>query len=237
MSLTIPPLKVPDKVQKLEGVYAVGRAAYSVYKILTKRPPEVVTQKTPWRPPQWKGSAQAAQVSIAEDNGKIHVFDAVFRTDHTTSMRVTEHPVQTGASIVDHSYALPEKLTLEIGMSDVMDSYVPGSWQEYSKKSIAAYQKLKELQYSRKPLTVTTRLNVYNNMVIEYISSADNNQTINGLKCSVSFRQLFTSEVKVVKVSARKQVTQKTPMGTKQAKPSYEVPTLARKIEQVLGVK
>jgi hypothetical protein len=206
----------PTAVTRASTAWAAINAIWNVWKLLKKRPPEVELQKTPYRPPQWTPSAQT---SIIEAGGTVHVFDAILKTNHTTSLRITEHPVQNGANIADHSYVLPERVVLEIGMSDVMDSYQPDRWKEYSTKSISAFQKLKELQYKRQPVIVETRLNFYENMVIENIQTPDDYKTIEGLRCSVTFKQIISAQVKVVRVSSRPQTSGQSKKGVKQPKP------------------
>lgn len=203
----------PIEVTRASTAWAALNASWNVWKLLTKRPPEVELQKTPYRPPQWTPSAQ---VSIIEKGGTVHVFDAIMKTDHTTALRITEHPVQIGANVADHAFILPERVILEIGMSDVMDSYKPDRWKEYSTKSISAFQKLKELQYKRQPVVLDTRLNIYDNMVIENIHTPDDYQTIEGLKCSVIFRQIIAAQVKVVRVSTKPHKTDKSNKKVKQ---------------------
>ena len=155
-------------------------------------------------------------------NFVVYVFDAVLRTNHATEIKATSHPIQSGANIVDHSYIEPEKLLLEIGMSDAMASFTPGQWKQYSTKSISAYKKLKELQYLRLPLTVKTRLNTYNNMIIVRMDSPEDSRTANGLRCTIYLQQIMVAQVSTttVKVSKRGQTTKSTPKGTVQPKDS-----------------
>ena len=47
------------------------------------------------------------------------VFDAFLQVDHYSKLEITQHPVQTGASIADHSFMKPRTLQFEIGMTDV----------------------------------------------------------------------------------------------------------------------
>ena len=52
-------------------------------------------------------------------------FDAFLRSTHTSRLKITDHPVQTGAALTDHSYLEPQELTMEIGMSDAATSLIP----------------------------------------------------------------------------------------------------------------
>ncbi len=218
---TVPVPKFPTSVTRASLAWGAGNFAWNVYKLLTKRPPEVKTQDTPWRPPQWSGQYPdiPIPVVITDYRGDMYVFDAVFKLEHTTSLRTTDHPIQTGANVVDHSYQLPERLMCEIGMSDAMDAYYQDQWQEYSAKSVSAYKKLKEIQYSRMPLTIDTRLNTYRNMVIEHMHAPDDFKTVYGLRCVITLKQLITAQVKATKVSVRPHASNKTSGGVKQAKP------------------
>lgn len=88
-------------------------------------------------------------------------------------------------------------------MSDAMASMVQGQWQTSYAKSVSAYRKLCELQESRQPFTVLTRLNQYPNMVITGISVNDDVSTINGLRATITMQQILVATVANEKVSAR----------------------------------
>jgi hypothetical protein len=178
---------------------------YALWKTIMKSmvpPPE--RAKGPYRPSYW-GSGDVTTAgegmtyqTIITDDVDWYVFDAVLKLDHSNSRRITEHPIQTGANISDHSYQLPASLTIEVGMSDVMDNYRVGQWgtsETTPTKSIAAYEKILEWQKSGNPLTVSTRLATYENMVIEHVSAPDDVKTKHGLRCMVSFKQIITAEV------------------------------------------
>jgi len=140
-------------------------------------------------------------------------FDAFLKIDHSSRLTITEHPIQTGASIADYAYLNPQQLTFDIGMSDVAQSLVPDQFTQGWSRSVTAYQVLKELQKNRVPLQVNTRLGVYKNMLIESIDTSDNYQTQYGLKATVVLRELFIAQVTTVKISARPQVTGSTNKG------------------------
>jgi hypothetical protein len=70
-------------------------------------------------------------------------------------------------------------------------------------RSRAAWQTLKEMQMQREPLTVVTRLQTYENMIIEELSAPDDYMTLNALKCTVHLRQIIFANVATTKTSAR----------------------------------
>jgi len=135
---------------------------------------------------------------IQDDNGSFWTFDAVIKLEHSESQRITQHPVQLGANITDHSYALPAKLTMEIGMSDVMEGYFPGQWgSDISEptRSVNAYLQIVDWKDRGVPLTIYTRLKDYYNMVVAFVTAPDDKTTRHGLKCMVTFQQIFVSTV------------------------------------------
>lgn len=192
-----------------QAQYAAWRAVVAI----TTPNPQVASG--PWRPPAWAQNYPGT--FVADEDGVLWFFDAVMRNEHLASQRITQHPVQDRASIADHSFSLPEQLTLEIGMSDSMDSYEPGQWGDgdvFPSRSVNAYTKLIEWKDSGMPLSISTRLREYVNMVIEYISAPDTNETKFGLRCSVSFRQLFVAKVSARTTNLRPHVLDETNKGS-----------------------
>ena len=207
---------ISSSIQTYQGglQYAPWRA------LITAITPNPTVVDTPYRPVVWdSGTPAAVIIQKTGDNEESFIFDAIFRFEHMNGRRITEHPVQSGANISDHSFQLPAVLTMEIGMSDVMDNYIADSWggaETYPTKSVRAYEKIIEWQESGDPLTIQTRLMVYENMVVETVSAQDDFKTKYALKCMVNFKQIITAEV-VTKppASTIPQVSTVTNTGTK----------------------
>jgi hypothetical protein len=161
-------------------------------------------------------TAPTAPTFIASGSTQItYVFDAVLELDHEQRLEVTHHPVQTGADISSHAYLMPPRVVMTIGMSDAMDAYASGANNKNTAgnaapdnvspfgagglggsgtgKSVNAYQTLIKLQAARQPLTVTTRLRTYTNMVIASVSPREDYKTIAGLRARVEFQQVYTA--------------------------------------------
>jgi len=156
---------------------------------------------------------------------QMYVFDAVLRAEHSGESHVTEHPVQTGANISDHAYAMPARVTLEIGMSDVMDSYshlgdanaqaAAGTWTGTSNsKSVNAFQTLDSWRLNRVLLTLNTRLKSYASMVVESATPTESKETFTGLRCRVVFKQVLIANTQTIADSVRPQDTESTNTGT-----------------------
>ena len=118
------------------------------------------------------------------------VFDAVFSTEHHANLVVTEHPVQSGASIADHAYMEPDEISLEIGMSDTGGEG----------RSVRMYQMLKQLMMRREPMRVVTRFENYENMLIMSMSAPDNYETMHAFKASLVIKQVKIVSVATVQV-------------------------------------
>jgi hypothetical protein len=203
-----------------------------------------------YRPPQWQqginyttcllifpGSptpGQYSQLGISAtlpNSQTLYVFDAVVRINHNQRIRITEHPVQTGANISDHAYIEPARVTLDIRMSDAMDSYSAGMWNGGPTKSVSAYQTLLALGFARSLLVLTTRLRTYTNVVIENIEADDTVKTIYGLSCRVTFKEIFLANTQTIVNSALPQTTQSTALGSVSSLP----PTASQVAQYQIG--
>lgn len=157
-----------------------------------------------YRPRQWESSlADPLQMVLVRTNIGGLFFDGIMSTETEEQLTITSHPVQSGANISDHAYREPTRITMEIVMSDVMACRQPGQFNSFFDKSVSAYRRLLDLQRSRIPVSVTTRLGTYKNMLIESVSAPDDVNTRDGLRCSVSMREVLVAKVGVTKVSAR----------------------------------
>lgn len=212
--------------------------AYNIGKKLQQKatpvfPPANGDVNEGFRPPQWNGlpvDNEKQLIYIKTNIGGLF-FDAVIREEHTTKIKMTEHPVQTGANIVDHAYMEPATLTMEVAMSDCMATMVRGKFTEGSTKSVSAYQALLSLQQARLPYQVHTRLNLYKNMLIEEITAPDDYKTLHGMRCTIRLKELFVVEVSETTVSARPIALGKSNRGVLQAE---DAGTLGYQLEQSL---
>jgi hypothetical protein len=146
-----------------------------------------------YRPSQWAGPPLTA---INTSDGTMYVFDGFMKIEHALDAHGTEHPVQTGANLIDHVFILPARLLMEVLMTDVLDSYASGMWSGQSaSKSVNAFTTMVKLQQQRTPLSITTRLQTYSNMFIEGIQVPDDFRTRNGLRAVIRLKQIFMAVV------------------------------------------
>lgn len=220
-------------VNQVSTAYASFNTAWAVFKLMSKPTAHVELSAGPYRPKQWDGlPANPAELVLirpsitffgaidsGEDESASYFFDAIIKEEHTTSLRMTEHPVQTGANITDHAFVLPARVVLEIGMSDVMDSLVQGQFADWGTRSISAFQTLKKIQAARTLLNVTTHLHSYKNMLIEQIHTPHDYKTVTALRCMVSLKEIFMAVVEKIKISAIESVTDEVKLGDVQPIP------------------
>lgn len=160
----------------------------------------------PWRPPQWSRNRPA--VTITAQNPKqnpagtassaqktVYVLDSTLRAEHDQNVVVTMNPVQTGAAMSDHAYVVPPRLTVEFAMSDAMQSYTVGQWNDSPSKSVSAWQTLIALKDQKLPVSVATRLQQYDKMMIVSVRAEDTKNTRYGLRATVTFVQVLTAQV------------------------------------------
>jgi hypothetical protein len=162
---------------------------------------------------------------------KLMIFSMPIQAEHEQELVVTEHPVQSGASIADHAYLRPARLVLDVGMSDAMDAFFnPSTWTGAPTKSVSCYQTLLALQASRIPLQITTKLRTYQNMLIVNPFAQETKKTIAGLRVQISFQQIFMAKVVVPPASARPQDTNSTDLGQVNPQP----PTSAQSSQNII---
>lgn len=137
-------------------------------------------------------------------------FDAWLLLNHNTSLTITQHPVETGAAITDHSYNNPRRFSFNVGMSDVISApSVPG----LATRSINAYQTLVEMERSRIPVDLVSKYGVYPNILIESVDAVDTYQTKTAGRYTINLVEIITADTRFTKVSSNPQATDITNRG------------------------
>lgn len=137
-------------------------------------------------------------------------FDAWLRLNHNNSLTITQHPVETGASITDHSYRNPNRFSFEIGMTDTVEAPAfPGS----ATRSINAYNTLVALQQTRQLLTLVTKYGSYSNVLIEAIDVPDDFQTKYSLRATITLLEVILVSTQVTASNANPQAVNQTNRG------------------------
>ncbi|MBZ9939133.1 hypothetical protein LB518_22745 [Mesorhizobium sp. BR1-1-16] len=131
---------------------------------------------------------------------------------------ITQHPVEQGASISDHAFAMPVELEMTVGWSNATAGIFGFTY--------IVYQEMLALQKTRRPFTVYTPGRSYQNMLIRTVEKRTNAQIADSLIVRVILQQVLIVSTQVTSTgSAATQASpQKTAptanLGTKQLKPS-----------------
>jgi hypothetical protein len=131
--------------------------------------------------------------------------DVVVSEKHQDALEITEHPVEIGAPVSDHSYKRPAEVTMEMGFSgggsllDFADTSAIGISLGTSPKEI--YQQILDLQASRVPFDVTTGKRQYSNMLIRDIDVTTDRTSENVLMCVLTLREVIISQTQSISVA------------------------------------
>lgn len=146
-----------------------------------------------------------------------YFFDGFVSVQHSRTLTITSNPVETGAAITDHAYVNPTTLTMNVIMSDVHESIIPGQFSDRTFRHTSAWHVLRQIQENRIPVDVYTKLGYYKNMLIQEINAEDTYKTFRGLNATVVLKEIPIARVKTVKISAASQTTIKTEMAQVEA--------------------
>ena len=120
-------------------------------------------------------------------------FRVVVEEQHEDSLTITEHPVEQGAKVNDHAYVMPARLTIRAGMSD-MDG---------DGKSRETYERLLELMRRREPFDIVTGKRLYENMLLESVSTTTDATTEKALLVTAECREVIIVRTQASSVPPR----------------------------------
>lgn len=147
------------------------------------------------------------------------VMQVVVEETHHDELEITEHPVEQGASISDHSYMRPSEVVIRGGWSDSpsisslfagvvggIASTVSGVQSLVTGNNASSardmYEKLLKLQAAREPFDVYTGKRVYKNMLVKSINTTTDAEHENSFFVTATLRQVLIVATQVLTVSA-----------------------------------
>ena len=158
-----------------------------------------------------------------------------FEETHDDEMVITDHPVETGAPITDHSYQRPATVTIRCGWSNSPSSDgLLGSLGAAVTGTVAAvgeiskafqtgmgtnqsrdiYQKLLTLQKSRIPFAVMTGKRAYTSMLVKSLRTETNKETENALIVTAILQEIFMVSVATIDTTTAPANSQSFPAQT-----------------------
>lgn len=138
-------------------------------------------------------------LGVGESNTPIRV-DASIRENHSINGEVSEHPVESGADIVDHYSVKPRSISIEGTITNTpIETGFPGQTAVASVTAIAngdedpvanAWSEIERYFEQAVVLKITTSLKNYDNMVLVSIGVNRSASTGNELRFSLSAREI-----------------------------------------------
>lgn len=128
------------------------------------------------------------------------VIDACVTEQHTLANTLTDHPVEEGSNITDHSRPEPRRVTLDCvqsntpppGRSDFATRRTQGTAKVTDDYAHQLWNRLVDLHDNPKLLSLDTARDFYDSMAIESVTSPVDVKTANVLKFTVSLKQIRT---------------------------------------------
>lgn len=127
------------------------------------------------------------------------VIDAVIKETHELRATATEHPVESGSTIVDHIHSDPVTVQIEgvisntpmsaIGLT-VIKSLANSINDQSNNHAEKAFETVERLFAERKPITIATSLKEYQDMVLESLSVERTAHTSSSLHFRATAKQI-----------------------------------------------
>ena len=119
--------------------------------------------------------------------------------DYEDTVEATEQPIEVGADITDHAYVKPSSLVLRCGWSNsgtqqllsLAAGFFAGGQMSASDYVSGIYSQLLALQQSLQPITASTSLRKYTNLLIRSLRVTRDQRTSNALMVTATFRQII----------------------------------------------
>jgi hypothetical protein len=132
----------------------------------------------------------------------------IISEETSDALIITKQPVQTGASITDHSYKEPTALTMRILQQDLSVSAIASTFSGNGLSAI--YQKFLDLQSSREPFNVITPKRIYKNMLVASIRLNTDKLTENILSLEIGLQQVILVTIGVATIPPSNQRNKKS---------------------------
>jgi hypothetical protein len=146
-----------------------------------------------------KGSS-LAMITAEGSNVRDIPIDLVLNEVHVMENQVTEHPVETGASITDHIRPRPLKLSLTGIFSDTAISLLDRfervrAGEPHTIRAVQFFEELRDKGYL---VDINNRLKSYNNMAVESVTFSRSGSSGKSAAMTVQFKEVTFVESEVL---------------------------------------
>lgn len=163
-------------------------------------------------------------------------FDAFLEMSQRDSVTVTKHPIYSGSNISDHAYVNPVEFDFYIGQTDsTVNSSTVSIPNVTTSRSINARKYLTHLMEQRQLVLLKCKYGDYS-VLIDSISTVDNNTTVNSMKARVHMTEIITTQAFSYKTVESASIVDSTNFGEKNSILADNRTDL-RKLEMKFGVK
>ena len=138
---------------------------------------------------------QVATVLFSPRNIAGFVANVTIEEQHVDRMRITEHPVEQGASITDHSYKEPARLVIRAGWSNSSPQALGNPFYIQT-----IYQSFLALQASRQTFDIITGKRAYTNMLIEVLMETTDKEHENAMMLVLECKEIIIATTQTVTV-------------------------------------
>jgi hypothetical protein len=114
--------------------------------------------------------------------------DVVVEETYEDRLAITQHPVESGATVSDHAYMQPRTVEMRIGWSDSTGRSVASSRD--------SYDALLGLQKEREPFTVFTGKRIFDNMLVAGVTVINDQKTKHAIIAAVRLQEVIIVGVK-----------------------------------------
>ena len=161
------------------------------------------------------------QITPQSNIGGIAI-QAILEEAHVARLEVTEHPVESGAPISDHSFVRPKEVQLRCGWSNAspeallgsaaVTSLFAGGGLAVSDYVSSVYSQLLALQESGQRFSISTTLRTYDNMVVTSLQVTRDEKTSQALMVSATCKEVLIASTQSTTLPA--QTNQSNPAST-----------------------
>lgn len=123
------------------------------------------------------------------------VANVTIEEQHIDRLAVTEHPVEQGASITDHAYKQPARLTIRAGWSNSSPQALGNPFYIQT-----IYQSFIALQASRQVFDIITGKRAYTNMLIETLIETTDKEHENAMMLVLECKEIIMVNTQTVTV-------------------------------------
>lgn len=123
--------------------------------------------------------------------------DIIIKESATSTVRITDNPVEYGANMNDHIIVEPMTFSTEGVVSNISSNTIgqvtqlPTVFNQDNTKAKEAWETLLELQVNRIPFTLVQGLKEYENIVILSLTENQEKNTANGLFFTASMKEFI----------------------------------------------